>query len=353
MSLLTTAYSLETFPKEKAEAFIASKPETLLYTSFPYLQMLKAFLACEVQIITVSENDQVIGFMPLAFKHNTKHGCVCNSLPFYGSNGGMIVDAKADGEKVRKALLQKFYELVEERNCIAYTVISNPLDPEGDAWLRSNIKHDLVDQRIGQITHFPESSGDSAATLMSSFEDPRPRNIRKAQKEGVEVRALNTGEAMEFLYQTHFDNITAINGIPKEKRFFDMIPDFFSDNEYKVYIAELNGEKIAALLLFFYNRTVEYFTPAVVEKFRNAQPTALIIYQAMLDAISRGYQNWNWGGTWLSQGGVYDFKKKWGTSDHNYFYYTRVAKDDVYKMSKEDLLSEYPYFFVLPFSALK
>lgn len=30
------------------------------------------------------------------------------------------------------------------------------------------------------------------------------------------------------------------------------------------------------------------------------------------------------GGIWLTQGGVYDFKKKWGTIDKNYFYYTTI-----------------------------
>ena len=73
----------------------------------------------------------------------------------------------------------------------------------------------------------------------------------------------------------------------------------------------------------------------------------------MLDAINAGYKNWNWGGTWLSQGGVYDFKKRWATTDHPYFYYTKIINDNVYYISKEDLLSRFSYFFVLPFSALK
>src|SRR5690606_25876230 len=105
---------------------------------------------------------------------------------------------------------------------------------------------------------------------------------------------------------------------------------------------EQNGEKIAALLLFYYNKTVEYFTPAVVEKYRNLQPTALIIYQAMLDAHKQGYSNWNWGGTWLSQGGVYDFKKKWGTTEYRYFYYTNVIDETLYTSTKEYLLEKFP-----------
>ena len=318
------------------------------------MNLLETFLQCEIQIITVYDKTKLIGYFPLAFKHNNLYGTVCNSLPFYGSNGGMIVEDDENQNTTRKLLLNEFNNLISSKKCVAYTVISNPLDASGDNWLRENIPHNLVDERVGQITHFPSNSNiNIELDLLNLFEDPRPRNIRKAQKEGVKVYVSNTKEELNFLYKTHYDNITAINGIAKDKRFFDLLSEKFTDDEYKIYIAEYNGEKIAALLIFFYNKTVEYFTPAVVEKYRNLQPTVLIIYQAMLDAVVNGYKNWNWGGTWLSQGGVYDFKKKWGTKDYPYFYYTKIIDEKIYKLSKEILLNEYPYFFVLPFSALK
>ena len=122
---------------------------------------------------------------------------------------------------------------------------------------------------------------------------------------------------------------------------------------YKIYIAEKDGEKIGALLLFYFNKTVEYFTPAIVEKHRNLQASALLIYKAMIDASTNGYHWWNWGGTWLSQGGVYDFKKKWATLDYPYFYYTTIYDENLLNTPKEILLKEYPYFFVAPFGKLK
>lgn len=351
MSYTTVTIPIEALPLQEADHFLRSDPHTLLYASVPYLRLLKAFLECELEVITVRSGSRLVGYMPLAFRHAAP-GTVCNSLPFYGSNGGMIVAPGEDTDVIRGLLLEAFNRLVSAKKCIASTVISNPLDKEGDAWLRANLSYQLTDERIGQITHFPQPDGDLEKALMASFEDPRPRNIRKAQKENIKVSVSNTPEALAFLYQTHYDNITAINGIAKEKRFFDMIPNFFNDDEYKIYIAEHEGKMVAALLLFFYNQTVEYFTPAVVEAYRGVQPTALIIYQAMLDAARLGYKNWNWGGTWLSQGGVYDFKKKWGTTDHNYFYYTNIIDESVRHMTRAELLSEFPYFFVLPFSAL-
>ena len=354
MQFTTSTVKLQELNVEQCEAFLKKTSTTLLYTSLPYLKMLKSILNCDIEIIISYVENELVGFFPIAFKTDEKYGTVCNSLPFYGSNGGMIVSPELNHTLIREALLEEFERIVKSKNCIAYTIISNPLDTEGDSWLKQNVRYDLLDERIGQITHFPSVVGDDVRIqLMNTFDDPRPRNIRRAQNKGVTVKVLRTQESLDFLYNTHYDNITAINGIAKKKQFFTSVPQYFKNDEYKVYVAELDGKKIAALLLFYYNKTVEYFTPAVVEEFRNIQPTSYIIYEAMLDAIKAGYEKWNWGGTWHSQGGVYDFKKKWGTNDHKYFYYSKINEDFIYRMREEELLIKFQYFFVLPFYALK
>lgn len=354
MGYKTKVIKLEEADTNQIREFLLFPSFTLLYTSIPYLKCLRTFLNCEIEIIIIKEDEVLIGYFPLAFKIDSLFGNICNSLPFYGSNGGMVIRESTDKNQVRELLLKEFYKIIEQRNCLAYTIVSNPMDEEGDSWLRANLGYDLVDERIGQITHFSQlKSENKEQALINSFEKPRPRNIRKAQKEGIKIVSNNNKESLDFLFKIHHENIIAINGIAKEKRFFDQIPQHFSNEMYKVYSAELKGKKIAALLLFYYNETVEYYTPAVIEEYRNFQPSALIIYEAMLDAIKLGYKNWNWGGTWLNQGGVYDFKKKWSTTDHHYYYYTKIFSDSLYNMSKEDLLNKFPYFFTIPFSALR
>ena len=73
----------------------------------------------------------------------------------------------------------------------------------------------------------------------------------------------------------------------------------------------------------------------------------------MQDAIDEGYQNWNWGGTWKTQKGVYDFKKKWGASDKKYFYFTKIINKDIIKLSPDKLMNNYPNFYTLPFEKLE
>ena len=122
---------------------------------------------------------------------------------------------------------------------------------------------------------------------------------------------------------------------------------------WSIYVGSKDGVPVSALLLFYFNGTVEYFTPVIKSEHRNTQALALVIFQAMKDAVkNRGCKNWNWGGTWLSQTGVYDFKKRWGTTDYPYYYYTKLFNEEV-KSSSKDTMQRLPGFFVLPFSELE
>ncbi len=158
---------------------------------------------------------------------------------------------------------------------------------------------------------------------------------------------------MEFIRDIHKENMAAIGGKPKPDRFFALVErHFLPETDYNIYTASKNGRLIAGLLVFYFNRTVEYFTPVVEAEFRNLQPLSLLIYHAMIEAAQRGLTWWNWGGTWVTQEGVYRFKKRWGTIDKEYTYYTKINNPDIYKKTKEDLLRHYDYFYVIDFNKL-
>jgi len=101
---------------------------------------------------------------------------------------------------------------------------------------------------------------------------------------------------LDFLVSTHTENIQAINGTSKPRRFFELIPQFFNYGpDYKIFTAFKDGKAVAALLLFYFNKTVEYFTLVVVKRYKTYQPLSLIMFQAMQDAAQRGVEWWNWG----------------------------------------------------------
>lgn len=318
-------------------------PESLFYYSPKYFHFLEGLLGCSIKCLVAKSSGKIVGALPLAYTKGAL-GMVINSLPYYGSNGGPI----AFNQDACSQLLLVYKKLIQKEGILSSTLISNPLSEKS---FEHDIKPDLIDKRIGQWTPLSDQDIDAEALLMR-FDSSARRNVRKALKKGVEVEIDNS--AIEFLKNTHQSNMAQIGGLAKTNDFFELLPKHFNAGEdYDIYVASKSGEPIAALLVFYFNLTVEYFTPVVVESARNMQGLPCIIHKALCDAAQKGFKWWNWGGTWLSQDGVYRFKKKWAAEDKLYQYYTNIMNDELYSSSAETLLSEYSGFFVIPFSELK
>ncbi len=332
---------------EEQYEYLRRNPNALLYGTPRFMSLISHHLGAQAGWLIARRDDEVVGLLPYLRKDGAL-GPVFNSLAYYGSNGGVI--QQESDEEAKAALISGFYMIAQEAEAISATIINNPLERDADFY-QLHAGHNCRDERIGQFTHFPPNA--DPEQLMALFEDPRPRNIRRALREGITVERSHEREAIEFLYAAHLENMQSIGGLPKQRSFFDLLPSIMQESDWAIYQARLHERLIASLLVFYFNRTVEYFTPVVVEAYRNAQPLALVIYRCMQAAVERGFANWNWGGTWLSQRGVYDFKKRWGTTEYRYYYYTRVFKDALRKETKDSLLSAYAGFYVLPFSELR
>lgn len=169
---------------------------------------------------------------------------------------------------------------------------------------------------------------------------------------GVTVHRDN--DAWQFLERVHSANMHSIGGKAKTRSFFEILPSVFrADIDYKIFIAEIANEPVAALLLLYYGNTVEYFVPATLHEARDAQPLPLVILRAMIDARGAGFTRWNWGGTWLTQLGVYRFKKKFGAVEQKYRYFTDLRDRQLLQQSPDSLRSAFPDFFVVPFNELE
>jgi hypothetical protein len=73
----------------------------------------------------------------------------------------------------------------------------------------------------------------------------------------------------------------------------------------------------------------------------------------MQEAVRRGCTIWNWGGTWVSQLGVYRFKSRWNTTDARYRYFIKEYQPDAFRdRQRGELLDAYPFFYAIPFHLL-
>ena len=332
--------------------FTERNEQFLWYGSHNYKSFFEKYLSLRNEYIVVEQGQTIVGCLPLFFSSHFQYGTVINSLPFYGSNGAFLLDKKLTIDQknlIASLLINKLKKLIKQENIAAVTLITSPLDNFSNNFLDRIFNADYKDFRHGQFTLLPKSKED----LLQIFCNPRPRNIRKAINSGIKIRKTNEKNDFDFLAKIHQQNMEKIGGKFKDRRFFDLVHKGFAGKTYNLYVAELNGKPISALLLFYFNHTVEYFTPCTVIDYRNLQPSSLLIYEAMKASIDKGFRYWNWGGTWSTQTGVYDFKKKWGAINKQYYYHTKLYNEDLLLLTQKEIEQAFPYFYTVPFNKLK
>lgn len=332
------------------EQMLLRQPKTLLYASLKYRALLRQHLAAEDCYLVIKEGGSLLGAMPLFLKRSPLYGNVLNSLPFFGSYGGIIIDDDVpDPEVVFRLLVDGLNKLAREADVLCATIISSPFDSQS-AWYDRYLAVDYMDSRIGQVAELPNVDVEQA--LMKLVHRSRRWDVRKARQSGVTWYHTSEAEVLNYLAETHRQNMVAVGGVAKSPAFFQLIPELFTyDEEYRVYVAELAGKLIGALLVFFYNETAEYFTPATSVEHRSLQSNGLLIFEAMKDAAKRGMKYWNFGGTQKWQQGVYDFKRRWGAQDMPYRYRVVCYQDisHLQAMQPSEVLKEFPFFYLFPF----
>jgi hypothetical protein len=327
---------------EEYEDYLLTQENSLLYYSSKYKQLLKDLLGCEEEYLLAVDEGRIRGLLPLLYLE--RHGKrVYNSLPYYGSNGGIVSDSPAAYE----ALAETYNELAKSDNTISSTVISNPFLSND----LSDLPFSYRDSRIEQFTTLSDSDSQTDK-LLSRVDSSAARNVKKAVREGVVVDI--DPSQFDWLRDVHQENMRTIGVVPKTERFFALVPEYFRlGHDFNLYVARKEGTVLAALLVFYFNQTVEYFTPAIASQYRSIQPLSMILINAITDAARRGFRRWNWGGTRGGQVGVYRFKRKWAADARDYYYYTYLKDLSVLEWPQTKILTQFPGFFVAPFSALK
>lgn len=317
--------------------FVNKFERSIFYHSIKYKKLLEDLFNVKSNYLICKKNDNIEAILPLV-KIEGKYGTVINSLPFFGSNGGVISRCPDATCK----LIEFYNNMLEDSKATlcSSTIISTP-------YLNQNISYQYhyIDQRFSQVT-------DLDSTLINRIEKSALRNIKKAKKNQIEVTIDNS--AFEFLYDSYFNSMKDIAWKLKEKKFFKLVEKtLIPEVDYDIYVAKMKNKKIACLLVFYFNKTVEYYIPATIKDFLEFQPLSLILEKAMTQSIKRGYKFWNWGGTWLSQNNVFRFKKKWAAYSIKYNYFTKVFNKDILNCDERSIMNEYPYFYVLPFNQIK
>lgn len=165
--------------------------------------------------------------------------------------------------------------------------------------------------------------------IFARFSSSTRRNIRKATREGVEVRVCTTLRSVLEFYQLHCLTRKRHGVPPQPFYFFRNIYDcIISQHHGIVVLASYRGEDVAGAIYFHFGNKALYKFAARNDDYEDLKASYLTMSAAIKWYSLRGYGSLCFGRTDCDNEGLRQYKKKWGTTETDIVYYRYdVVKD--------------------------
>jgi lipid II:glycine glycyltransferase (peptidoglycan interpeptide bridge formation enzyme) len=150
------------------------------------------------------------------------------------------------------------------------------------------------------------------------------RNIARASREGVAVRrGLDPDDLLGVFYDLHL-RTRRRQGVPiQPRRFFRLLWDrFLAHGRGVVFVAEVDGQPVAAAVFLGWKRVLVYKFGASDEAAWPRRPNHALFWEAIQWGCQEGFEMLDFGRTDLGNEGLRAFKAGWGTSETALVYST-------------------------------
>jgi hypothetical protein len=193
-------------------------------------------------------------------------------------------------------------------------------------------KHLLSDTLPSQVffAHIVDLSPDEKR-MMAGFRDSTRRNIKKAAKEGVEVRILRSLESIKEFYRLNCMTRKEHGLPPQPYRFFSQVHKHVITKGLGVIaLAYFQGEPIAGNVYFYFGRKAVFKYGASNRKYQNLRANNLLMWEAIKWHSLNGYNELHFGRTERGHKGLRQFKDGWGANEYSIEYFKYDLHKDTF-----------------------
>ncbi|MFC4313308.1 FemAB family XrtA/PEP-CTERM system-associated protein [Steroidobacter flavus] len=284
-------------------AFLRQQPPGSFYHLFEWSGINQQALRNPGFNLIARAGGEIRGVLPLTFVASPLFGRVLCSMPFVNYGGPVSIDAAATEALVRAAR-DKANELKAdylELRCA------------------SAIETDMA-VSTRKISMHIELAPDPD-TLWNKFASKHRTNIRRAQKNNLEVRSGGM-ELLDVFYSVMEQSWRSLGTPFYARSYFETIlkalPEYTS-----IFVCSQGTTPVAVAFNGYFNGMVEGLWAGGTELSRPLQANYVLYWEMMRDACVRGCTRYHLGRS-TADSGAEDFKKKWNaTSSQLYWYFHR------------------------------
>lgn len=281
---------------------------------------------CSVAFLDRATQNEVVGLLPLR-RVNRRFMRI---VPVFvlESIGGPVVMNGANAKRKREilgAMRDQLLRMAGQGRCLEIRLFSTPMAPalrgERCPWVNPLLEAGCENTQ-SQTWVVDLRAGKDA--VWSRMEGRARTAVRKAEKAGVTVRAA-TPDDLNVYYGLHLETYRRTGVQPHPRAYFQAIWDFFLRNGLAgVWIAEVEGQPVAAENFGIYKNAAVYWTGAASRQGLEVEANSLLQWTAMQWMMDNQI-DWYETGEAFPQAmsgkskGLNDFKKSFGGEMYPYY----------------------------------
>lgn len=167
--------------------------------------------------------------------------------------------------------------------------------------------------------------------LFSGLRDSTRRNIKKAQKEKMEVQVSNTLDAMKAFYRLNTMTRKEHGLPPQPYHFFQHLHErVISKGMGFVVTASAFNHMIAACVYLHFGKEVIYKYGASDKQYQHLRANNLVMWEAVRWSCENGFEQMSFGRTEPEHEGLMQFKAGWGAKPYRIAYYKYDLRDHAF-----------------------
>lgn len=272
------------------EYYVEASPNATFYHRVEWKEVIEKSFGHKTYYLMAIDEDVVVGILPMVHMKSLLFGSIFCSMPFLNF-GGIC----ADNENAEKALFKEARSILHKM--------------KGDYLEMRHLKKSSLD--IPYTTHKVSMTLEldpDPGVLWNNFKGKHRQNIRKATKNGLEIR-FGRKELLEDFY-----NLLSVGwrdlGTPMYSlSFFRNIVDAL-EGSLEICVVIYQGKTIATAFYGLFGDTVEGMWTYSLREYAKLQTNYFLYWKMIERYCNKGYKLFHLGRSSSESGGIF-YKKKW------------------------------------------
>ena len=217
-------------------------------------------------------------------------------------------------------------------------------------------EHNGLNQSPAYTTHYSHmiDLDQDDAKAFSTLKSNVKRNIKRAQKERIQVTLSNTWEAVWAFCRLNCLTRKQHGLPPQPLSFFKKIFEhIISPQKGFIVLAFSQMKPIAGAVYFHFGDQAIYKYGASYRKYLNLRPNNLVTWEAIRWYCRNGYKTFGFGRTESEHNGLLQFKRGWGAREEKLNYYKYDLKKSRFVLKEPGLKTSYNLFRYMPTPLLR